>query len=400
MDLREIPGRGVGVVATRPLAAGEVILSELPILMYPQASAAAACCAHCLRCLAAPAPAACPTCAAARFCSPECAAAAAVDAGSHCPLVCRALAACNAAGLSDEDQTSLHYLLRAASLLLAAAAGDAGAGARAAQLTSLAGRPPGAAAADADALRARELHGRVAMALAAAGADPAAVAASVTPDAVAALVQRDEVNGYAIPAPEAAGGADDEEDRRLRGSALYAAASRVNHECLPNAARFDAFDAPRPPGAAPLSSAALSLRMLHALPAGEEVTQSYFPLTWVFSQRQERCRGLYGFTCRCPRCREEATWPPEERGDEEEGDPGAAAAAAADVLAPGALGVSPDVADAGYVHVFLSKYVCPRGGCGGTAAPLPTDPHTLQCNVCGGTRTEAEFLAALDAASD
>lgn len=54
MDVREIPGRGLGVVATRPLQSGEVILTELPILLYPQASAVSEVCSFCLRWLSAP----------------------------------------------------------------------------------------------------------------------------------------------------------------------------------------------------------------------------------------------------------------------------------------------------------------------------------------------------------
>lgn len=37
--------------------------------------------------------------------------------------------------------------------------------------------------------------------------------------------------------------------------------------------------------------------------AGEEVTQSYFPLPWPLTERQQRCRQDYGFECACPRCK-------------------------------------------------------------------------------------------------
>lgn len=64
----------------------------------------------------------------------------------------------------------------------------------------------------------------------------------------------------------------------------------------------------------------------------------------------------------------------------------------------GGAGGAPGV-DPGYIHVFLVKFVCPVEGCGGTMAPLPppgpADHH--ECNMCGRRRTEAEFLAELQA---
>lgn len=126
--------------------------------------------------------------------------------------------------------------------------------------------------------------------------------------------------GFGIMAPCVRRG-----ERRLRGTGLYAAAALLNHECLPNVARFDAFDAPAGAGTAgaagaggagalspaipgpaggafPGENARLSFRALHALPAGEELTCAYFPLHLSAEERQARCREQYGFTCACPRC--------------------------------------------------------------------------------------------------
>ena len=46
----------------------------------------------------------------------------------------------------------------------------------------------------------------------------------------------------------------------------------------------------------------VEFRALHDVPAGEEITQSYFPLNVDYVQRQQRLQGDYGFTCTCPRC--------------------------------------------------------------------------------------------------
>jgi SET and MYND domain-containing protein len=281
-------------------------------------------------------------------------------------------------------------------LLFASHAGDQAATAKLVQIETLAGYPEDTAAqfrSETHLLRAQELHGRVLHALTAIGMD----STPISLDFIATLLEKESVNSYGIPAPLLPG-AENEEDRRLRGSVLYPIASRVNHECLPNAARFDEFDAPS--HGTPGSNTVLSLRTLHALPAGEEVTQSYFPLTWSFIQRQERCREQYGFICRCPRCKEEATWPPEEQGAEnaDEVELAKDMAQAVNTLSMMDIPDGNNVANAGYIHVFLFKYVCPREGCGGTMGPMNQhQSQELQCNVCGKVRTEAEFLAELEA---
>lgn len=89
-------------------------------------------------------------------------------------------------------------------------------------------------------------------------------------------------------------------ERRLRGSGIYPLASLLNHDCLPNLARFDDFEGKasrEQPG-----NTAIAFRALHDIPKGEELTTSYFPLTLDYSERQQRCKALYGFQCLCLRC--------------------------------------------------------------------------------------------------
>ena len=54
MEVKDIPNRGLGVVTTRALQAGETIITDTPILLYPQSSAVKEVCNFCLRWLAAP----------------------------------------------------------------------------------------------------------------------------------------------------------------------------------------------------------------------------------------------------------------------------------------------------------------------------------------------------------
>jgi SET and MYND domain-containing protein len=53
-------------------------------------------------------------------------------------------------------------------------------------------------------------------------------------------------------------------------------------------------------------------------------------------------------------------------------------------------------ADAGYINVFLLKYVCPQANCFGTMVPLHCTTQ-YECNMCGFKRSDAEFLADLEA---
>eukprot|EP00887_Chlorella_sp_A99_P000058 scaffold16.g58.t1 len=320
-------------------------------------------------------------CSSAAFCSPDCAAAAAADPGSHCAAVCAWLRACNMEGLSDEQQSAMQFLFRCASLAAAAAAGAPAAAQHGAQLEALAPGPSGAPVAL--TLERQELHGRLAHALAAVGAAP--LASGLSAQQVAELLVRDETNAYGIMAAPGPGG-----ERRLRGAGLYATPSLVNHDCMPNVARFDAFDAP---GDAPRSNTAVQLRALHDIPAGEEITQSYFPLEWGFHERQDRCQQQYGFACACLRCKEEATWQ-SDGGDEDAGmaDGGACAhggapgacqrccaggASAQPATAAGDAGA----ADPAYIGMFISKFVCPAEDCGGTMAPAAPGADVAECNV-------------------
>lgn len=53
-------------------------------------------------------------------------------------------------------------------------------------------------------------------------------------------------------------------------------------------------------------------------------------------------------------------------------------------------------ADAGYIQMFLLKYVCPQADCFGTMVPQEGS-DVYECNMCGFSRTNAEFLTELDA---
>ncbi|KAK9845300.1 hypothetical protein WJX81_002808 [Elliptochloris bilobata] len=305
----------------------------------------------------------CAKCRSACFCSRACAQRAASNAAGHPAAVCSALARLDFSGLSADACSALRYLAQANALRASSLAGDADAAARWGALGCLADGLGGPAQAD-----AAELHRRLA------AATPVGSPYLTEAEAGGALAAEARC-GYGVMAPCGRGG-----ERRLRGTGLYPAAALLNHEAL------------------------------HALPAGEELTCAYFPLHLSLEERQARCREQYGFACACPRCAEEATWQGEdetvdleassleggvasEEGMDEEADP------AVDPGGGPAAGAGLPRADPAYIQMFLLKYTCPQPECFGTVAPRPGgDP--LECSLCGFTRSEAAFLAELEATSD
>ena len=130
------------------------------------------------------------------------------------------------------------------------------------------------------------------------------------------MLSKETKNAFGAMAPrDAASGT-----RRVRGGALYELASRVNHDCFPNVARFDNFDGAlerdafvtfqseghdRKEDASGSSSRIapdeLRLMALDRIPAGAEVTMSYLPVTEPLARRRGRLRHTFGFDCACAR---------------------------------------------------------------------------------------------------
>ena len=50
--------------------------------------------------------------------------------------------------------------------------------------------------------------------------------------------------------------------------------SLLNHDCMPNVARYDDFDSVIE------ENTIVEFRALHDIPADTQITQSYFPLSW------------------------------------------------------------------------------------------------------------------------
>ena len=79
------------------------------------------------------------------------------------------------------------------------------------------------------------------------------------------------------------------------GAAAYLLASMVNHSCEPS---LDV--------AFPRNNAVLALTAARDIRAGEQLTIGYVDTGLPLARRRAELEFAYGFTCRCPRCVEEA----------------------------------------------------------------------------------------------
>ena len=122
--------KGYGAFSASHIRAGDLVLEESPLLLYPQASNAHRFCSHCLKDLTDnPSTVACDSCestTAARFCDAACKEASARDPAGHSPACCAMMRVALVDGATDETVSALHLLSRVFGLLAGAQAGDAG----------------------------------------------------------------------------------------------------------------------------------------------------------------------------------------------------------------------------------------------------------------------------------
>lgn len=175
-------------------------------------------------------------------------------------------------------------------------------------------------------------------------------------DLIAQLLAKDRLNSFCLMEPYSPHGPQ----RSIKAYAIYPKSTFFNHDCLPNACRFDhvrgdEYDEHKTD---------IVFRMIKDVPKGGEVCISYFRMNRDYGTRKRILMQDYGFVCECERCKIEANW------DENGGD---------------------------FPHAwFLSKYVCDRMNCSGTMAPLPpkddddneTPSNVQECNFCGNLKTD------------
>ncbi|KAL5220900.1 hypothetical protein ABZP36_025613 [Zizania latifolia] len=362
----DLDGRGRGLLAARSIREGEVILTEPPLVVYPASlGSIPSFCSACFRSLSAPA-SPCPSCRAAAFCSPACAAA------SHPRLLCAALSGGKLASATEPHQEPLLFLLSAYSLQEPSL--------RVLLSLSSAPTPPPSQQDPAS------LHAMVVALV-----PPGMLPQGFSPDITAALLAKDRTNSFSIMEPYRP--EVSQELRKARAYAVYPQASRLNHDCLPNACHFDYPDMPGP------GNTDIVVRALHDITEGREVCISYFAANWQYKDRQLRLLEDYGFQCECERCQVESKWKLDDDKDgsngddddtmeeEEEGDGGDDGMEQEE--GDGSGGSEDDFPHA----YFFVRYLCDQGDCYGMLAPLPPllngEPsHVFECNVCGHLKKE------------
>lgn len=202
------------------------------------------------------------------------------------------------------------------------------------------------------------------------------------------LLAKDKLNAFGLMEPYS----EEREDRSVRAYGIYPVASFFNHDCLPNACRFDYLDG----GKSELSLSSnteIMIRMIHDVPKGREICLSYFPVNLKYPERQKRLRDDYGFVCECDRCKVETNWSEsDEDGADmddvnEEGNEEGTMDEDVDEQMEGEDGDMMKEDDFPHAYFFLN-YMCDRKNCWGTLAPLPPSAAAatgvMECNVCGG----------------
>ncbi|CAN6470295.1 unnamed protein product [Victoria cruziana] len=360
-----IEGKGRALVASEPIPAGQILLRDRPILVYlaHHDHDGPIVCAGCYRKLSSLEPnlaqfLSCASCSDhAPFCSTNCKSHAL--ASSHSSWVCKALSCLRSAStLSSDLKTQANFLIAAYNLSAVSPADFS-------LLLSLQG----------NGMESHESHLLHSFILAVISLHPLSNGAEVSAMLTATLLSKDKQNAFGIMEP-----LKDSGERLVRAYAIYPQASLFNHDCLPNACRFDYFDNPGD------GNTDIIVRALHDIPAGREICLSYFPVNWNYKDRQKRLSEDYGFTCNCDRCQIEIKWKDEDEEEDMDED---------EQMNGSDEGWDRSGDEQDFPHeYFFIKFMCDRENCGGTLAPLPPEngipSHVLECNVCGQFKSEED----------
>lgn len=376
VKMAEIEGKGRALVTTQPLRAGQIVLRDSPILLYsaaPLLNHDNKYCSHCFRTILSPVVmVSCPWCSSASlFCNPECRSVAL--SSSHTQWVCQALSRLREANSpllhrQQDCQVQARFLVAAYNLAVVSPLNFQ-------TLLSLQG----------DSISSQDdatlfLHSVISSICPPPNHSQFGFSASLS----AVLLAKDKLNAFGLMEPFA-----QHKERSVRAYGVYPRASFFNHDCLPNACRFDYVDSVADHG-----NTDIIVRVIHDLPEGREICLSYFPVNLKYSERQRRLKEDYGFACDCDRCKVEANWSDEEEG-EGEGEEEEEEEAPMDEDSDEDMAHDSETEDCGlakedngFPHAyFFLQYMCNRDNCWGTLAPLPpadSVPSTvMECNVCG-----------------
>ncbi|XP_015881438.3 histone-lysine N-methyltransferase ASHR2 [Ziziphus jujuba] len=402
LSVVEIEGRGRALVATQSLRAGQIILRDSPILLYsafplfPSSATSSSCncyCDYCFKTLQASSSSStsinpCPECSVHLFCSPKCLTAA--RSSSHSPWVCeslRRLRDCPSLLPQQplECQVQARFLLAAYNLALVSPSHFQ-------TLLTLQGQRSCLNSTDSIATSAQFLHSLISSLCTPPPPPqiPLPQEGWFSIELSATLLAKDKLNAFGLMEPVSEDG-----HRSVRAYGIYPKASFFNHDCLPNACRFDYVDTNPGP-----YNTDIIVRMIHDVPQGREICLSYFPVNENYPNRQRRLMEDYGFTCHCDRCKVEANWSDNDDDDDDALDVEQEEEEVMDEDTDQQMEAASESgnedggqADSDFPHAyFFLRYMCSRNNCGGTLAPLPptgdSSSNIMECNVCGNLKND------------
>ncbi|KAK6917043.1 SET domain [Dillenia turbinata] len=386
VKLTEIQGRGRALVASQSLTAGQVLLRDSPLLLYSALPLlhhhSHHYCSNCFRTLSSSSSSivSCSSCSShALFCNPSCLSLSL--SSSHSSWVCQSLSRLrNPPFLTrlenrHELQIQAQFLISAYNLAVINPSNFQ-------ILLSLQGQPTDLGS-DSDSLSL--LHSLIE------SLSPPQSNFGVSLQLTAALLAKDKINAFGLMEP-----LNSKAERSVRAYGIYPMASFFNHDCLPNACRFDYVDALDRdyPG-----NVEIIVRVLHDVEQGREICLSYFPVNLKYSERQKRLLDDYGFVCACDRCKVESNWSDEEDEVMDEDDGGDSLDDDYDddlMVGSGNENENDNGVEGDFPHAyFFLKFMCQRENCWGTLAPLPPSEGVtstiMECNVCGNLKKGDEI---------
>ncbi|WVZ10098.1 hypothetical protein V8G54_014628 [Vigna mungo] len=258
LRMEEIAGKGRGLVAEKSLKAGQIILTESPLILYSASplyapsSSPFTNCDHCFRILPSHTTIfRCPSCSHHTFCSQRCLSLA--QNSSHSNWVCKALIFLrqhpNSTLLQQhppERQVQARFIVASHNLFLQSPS-------QLHTFLSLHGTPDTALF---DV--ANFLHSLISPLFPPEG--------QLSVDLTAQLLAKDRLNSFCLMDPYSPDGPQ----RSIKAYAIYPKATFFNHDCVPNACRFDYVDT------GDEHNTDIVFRLIEDVPAGKEICISYF----------------------------------------------------------------------------------------------------------------------------
>lgn len=235
--------------------------------------------------------------------------------------------------------------------------------------------------------------------------------------------ERDEEDGDGEQETEESKDVEQDTDNRdstVRGFGIFAYLGVINHSCMPNCVRWDNFDQLNSTGKNNSTSSSINssgndhitdgirdvyFRALTPLAPETEVLQSYVPISWSYSDRQQYLYDMFGFKCTCMRCKIELLFEGEGNEEEDDDDDEAQGSSLRGKFEDRMQAVQVTEADDmtyNFIQFYLSRHLCTNVYCSGILTPVvgfqenESKKDVYECNVCYQTRSHKEFLDSLN----